>query len=592
MTIRVLPEQLVHQIAAGEVVERPASVVKELIENSLDAGATAVEIEIEGGGASLVRVRDDGGGIPADELALALARHATSKIGRIEDLEAVRTLGFRGEALPSIASVSRMRMVSRPAAAPVAVAVSVADGEVSAPQPQPHPPGTTVEVRDLFFNVPARRKFLRAERTELAQVERLVERLALSRFDVAFRLTSARRTLADFPTAREALGRDRRVAAVLGDDFIRNALTLEHESAGMRLHGWFCLPTYARSQADQQYFFLNGRPLRDKLVASAVRLAYRDVLYHGRHPACVLYLEMDPARVDVNAHPQKLEVRFRESGLVHDFIFRTLERALAETRPAQPAATAIPAARFGDGRPQAAVHAGTSALDLYGALTGGVREGVTAAPEPTHATGGAAQLPPEPPAAEHPLGYAIAQLHGIYILAQAPGGLVLVDMHAAHERTTYERLKAAFEGGRTASQPLLVPVPVAVSAAEADEAEQRAGLLAELGLEVSRSGPAQLLVRSLPALLVAAEPAGLVRDMLADLREQGAGGSRQALERALGTMACHQAVRANRRLTVPEMNALLREMETTLRADQCVHGRPTWSFVSLDDLDRLFLRGR
>jgi len=591
MSIRVLPEQLIHQIAAGEVVERPASVVKELVENSLDAGAVSVEIEVEGGGASLVRVRDDGAGIPADELALALARHATSKIGRIEDLDAVRTLGFRGEALPSIASVSRMRMVSRPAAAPMACAVSAADGEVTAPTPQPHPPGTTVEVRDLFFNVPARRKFLRAERTELGQIERLVERLALSRFDVGFRLHSARRTLADHPPAREERAQDARVAAVLGDEFIRHALKLDHEAAGLRLHGWFCLPTYARSQADQQHFFLNGRPLRDRLAASAVRLAYRDVLYHGRHPAYVLYLEMDPARVDVNAHPQKLEVRFREPGLVHDFIFRTLERALAETRPAQPAAIGIPAARFDPGGSVRDPPGRTSALDLYGALGAGVRE------LESPAFGSAGRVAPDaqeatPVPGEHPLGYALAQLHGIYILAQAQGGLVLVDMHAAHERTTYERLKAALGARRVASQPLLVPVPAAVSVAEADEAEAHAALFAELGVELTRSGPAQLVVRALPALLTSAEPAGLVRDMLADLREQGSGGARHALERALGTMACHQAVRANRRLTVPEMNALLREMETTLRADQCVHGRPTWSFVSLDDLDRLFLRGR
>ncbi len=561
MSIRVLPEQLIHQIAAGEVVERPASVVKELVENSLDAGAASIEIEVEGGGATLVRVRDDGAGIAADELVLALARHATSKIGSIDDLEAVRTLGFRGEALPSIASVSRMKMVSRPRDAGVAQAVTAADGEVSGPVPQPHPPGTTVEVRELFFNVPARRKFLRAERTELGQVERLVERLALSRFDVGFRLMSARRVLADYPPARDERGRDARVAAVLGDEFIRHALKLDHEGAGMRLTGWFCLPTYARSQADQQHFFLNGRPLRDKLVASAVRLAYRDVLYHGRHPAYVLYLDMDPARVDVNAHPQKLEVRFREPGLVHDFIFRTLERALAETRPAQAAAG------------------------------GGVRDVPTPTPG---ASVPAADREIDAAAAgtEHPLGYAIAQLHGIYILAQAQGGLVLVDMHAAHERTTYERLKVALGAQRIASQPLLVPVPLAVSAAEADEAEAHARLLDELGIELSRSGPTQLLVRAMPALLTSADPAALVRDMLADLREQGSGGARQALERALGTMACHQAVRANRRLTVPEMNALLREMETTLRADQCVHGRPTWSFVSLEDLDRLFLRGR
>jgi DNA mismatch repair protein MutL len=592
MSIRVLPEQLIHQIAAGEVVERPASVVKELVENSLDAGAAAVEIEVEGGGASLVRVRDDGAGIPADELVLALARHATSKIGSIDDLEAVRTLGFRGEALPSIASVSRMKMVSRPADAPVARAVTSVDGEVSGPMPQSHPPGTAVEVRDLFFNVPARRKFLRAERTELSQVERLVERLALSRFDVGFRLMSSRRVLADHPPARDERGRDARVAAVLGDEFIRHALKLDHEGAGMRLSGWFCLPTYARSQADQQHFFLNGRPLRDKLVASAVRLAYRDVLYHGRHPAYVLYLDMDPARVDVNAHPQKLEVRFREPGLVHDFIFRTLERALAETRPTQAAAVDIPAARFDRRMPLPSVGPGTSALDLYGALGGGVRDTAPGMPLGVSPSMAERAIDAAASGTEHPLGYAIAQLHGIYILAQAQGGLVLVDMHAAHERTTYERLKAALSTERVASQPLLVPVPLAVSVAEADEAEAHGRLFEDLGIEVSRSGPTQLLVRAMPALLTSADPAGLVRDMLADMRAQGGGGARQALERALGTMACHQAVRANRRLTVPEMNALLREMETTLRADQCVHGRPTWSFVSLDDLDRIFLRGR
>ena len=603
MTIRVLPEQLIHQIAAGEVVERPASVIKELVENSLDAGSRSIEIEVEGGGAELVRVRDDGAGIAAAELPLALARHATSKIGRIEDLESVRTLGFRGEALPSIASVSRMKVVSRTADAPLATAVSALDGVLSGAAPEAHPPGTTVEVRDLFFNVPARRKFLRSERTELTQVERLVERLALSRFDVGFRLSSARRTLADHPSARNERAQDQRVAAILGDEFILHARKLDHEGAGLRLRGWFCAPTYARSQADQQYFFLNGRPLRDKLVASAVRLAYRDVLYHGRQPAYVLYLDMAPARVDVNAHPQKLEVRFREPGLVHDFLFRTLERALAETRPADAAASAVPAARFA--APSSAPR--TSSLDLYTAL-GAVRDGPGAAGQATaevaasHAGSaiGAADADAAAgtdaatvaDAGEHPLGYAIAQLHGVYILAQARGGLVLVDMHAAHERTTYERFKAALEAHRVASQPLLVPVALQVSAADAEAAESDRETFESLGLDVARSGPTQLLVRAVPALLTGADPAALVRDLLADLREQGAGGVRQSLERVLGTMACHQAVRANRRLSIPEMNALLREMETTLRADQCVHGRPTWSFVSMDELDRLFLRGR
>jgi DNA mismatch repair protein MutL len=608
MPIRVLSEQLVHQIAAGEVVERPASVIKELVENSLDAGATAIDIEVEKGGAELCRVRDDGVGIAADELLLALARHATSKIDSIDDLEAVRTLGFRGEALPSIASVSRMRMVSRPRDAELAYAVTAVDGTLTGPAPHPHPPGTTVEVRDLFFNVPARRKFLRAERTELGQVERLVERLALSRFDVGFRLASGRKVLADHPPACDPGACDGRVAAILGEDFIANAMRLEHEGSGLRLRGWFCLPTYARSQADQQHFFLNGRPLRDRLVASAVRLAYRDVLFHGRHPAYVLYLDMDPARVDVNAHPQKLEVRFREPGLVHDFLFRTLERALAETRPAQPAMETIPAARAswavptptpgslfaardtGDmhegalpprWRSADVAHASSiAATDLYHAFDE-VREG--SRPDAEAAT---------PDITEHPLGYAIAQLHGVYILAQARGGLVLVDMHAAHERTTYERLKAAMHGDRLPAQPLLVPVAVNVSPADADEAESHADLFASVGIEIGRSGPTQLLVRSTPALLPNADPATLLKDMIADLREQGRGAAIAAFDRALGTMACHQAVRANRRLTVPEMNALLREMECTVRSDQCVHGRPTWSFVSMDDLDRLFLRGR
>jgi DNA mismatch repair protein MutL len=605
MPIRVLSEQLVHQIAAGEVVERPASVVKELVENSLDAGASTVEVEVEQGGVELCRVRDDGCGIARDELLLALARHATSKILSIDDLEAVRTLGFRGEALPSIASVARVQVASRPRDAERAFAVTAADGVVEGPVPHPHPFGTTIEVRDLFFNVPARRKFLRAERTELVQVERLLERLALSRFDVGFRLASARRVIADHPPARDEASRDARIAAILGEEFVASAMQLDHEGAGLRLHGWFCLPTYARSQADQQHFFLNGRPLRDKLVTSAVRLAYRDVLFHGRHPAYVLYLEIDPSRVDVNAHPQKLEVRFREPGLVHDFLFRTLERALAETRPSGSAGAAVPAVRadwaqgtpaagpqgpatrgfrFSTAWPSPPAHAATvSASDLYAALDG-VRDaaaGLAAGPVGADAA-----------ADEHPLGHAIAQLHGVYILAQAQGGLVLVDMHAAHERTTYERLKRAMQAERLPAQPLLMPIAVNVAVADADEAQAHAGLFADLGLEFDRSGPAQLLLRSTPALLPNVDAATLVKDMIADLREHGRASAADAFDRALGTMACHQAVRANRRLALPEMDALLREMEQTVRSDQCVHGRPTWSFVGMDELDRLFMRGR
>jgi DNA mismatch repair protein MutL len=615
MPIRVLPDQLIHQIAAGEVVERPASVIKELVENSLDAGATRIDIEVEKGGAELCRVRDDGTGIEPDELLLALARHATSKIGSIGDLEAVRTLGFRGEALPSIASVSRIRMISRPRHAVVAHAVGAVDGVLSGPTPHPHPAGTTVEVRDLFFNVPARRKFLRAERTELAQVERLVERLALSRFDVGFRLSSARKVLTDHAPALDERGQDARVAAMLGGDFVGNAMKVDHAASGLRLRGWFCLPTYARSQADQQFFFLNGRALRDKLVASAVRLAYRDVLFHGRHPAYVLYLDLEPARVDVNAHPQKLEVRFREPGLVHDFLFRTLERALAETRPTQAAAYSIPAARA-SWTADAAEPTNTSFTGWHGSSVGddAARNAsdTTRYPLPVTRYDGTravsatdlyrtldrageiagAEAPDESRAAEHPLGYAIAQLHGVYILAQAHGGLVLVDMHAAHERTTYERLKASMHAERLPAQPLLVPIAVNVAIADADAAEAHAELFARLGLDLDRAAPAQLFVRSTPALLPNLDAATLVKDMIADLREQGRDATSHAFDRALGTMACHQAVRANRRLTLPEMDALLREMERTVRSDQCVHGRPTWSFVSMDDLDRLFLRGR
>jgi DNA mismatch repair protein MutL len=589
MSIRILPEQLIHQIAAGEVIERPASVVKELIENSLDAGARRIEIEVEAGGVALCRVRDDGCGIARDELALALKHHATSKIARIEDLESVRTLGFRGEALPSIASVSRVRLVSRTEGAEAGYAVAAADGALTGPMPAPHPQGTTVEVRELFFNVPARRKFLRAERTELSQVQRFIERAALARFDVAFRLVSGKRSLAEHARAGSERECDARVAAVLGDEFISQAMRLEHEGAGLRLTGWFGLPTYARAQADQQYFFLNGRPLRDKLVAGAVRLAYRDVLFHGRQAAYVLYLAIDPARVDVNAHPQKLEVRFREPGAIHDFLFRTVERALGETRTATGPGATIPAARLriAEGAPSA--QSGWSALDLYAGEPARVRDVV------------AASSPPEPCAADasvanddtgHPLGYAIAQLHGVYILAQASNGLVLVDMHAAHERTVYERLKAALHASRVARQPLLIPVTVAASPAEAELAETHADVLDRLGIELTRAGPTQLVVRALPALLPSAEPATLVRDLLADLAEDGGAGGERVLERVLGAVACHQAVRANRRLSVPEMNALLREMETTLRSDQCVHGRPTWSFLGMDELDRLFLRGR
>lgn len=614
MTIRVLPEQLIHQIAAGEVIERPASVLKELLENSLDAGASRVDVEIEDGGVRLCRVRDDGSGIPKDELALALSRHATSKITTIDDLERVGTLGFRGEALPSIASVSRMRMVSRCAAAASAYAISADNGSLSTIEPAPHPVGTTVEVRDLFFNVPARRKFLRAEKTETQHIARMVERLALSRFDIAFSLSSGRRSLAHYQAATSQLERERRVAQIVGEEFIANALYVEHEAAGCRLTGWLCQPTFARAQPDLQYFYLNGRMLRDRLVASAIRLGYRDVMFHGRQPAFVLFMQMDPSQVDVNAHPAKLEVRFRDGRHVHDFLFRSVERVLRETyagatsaappptnvdsllsREPSPGSslTANPAVRMWPARapsdfeptrfPSRSYASGQSALALRVAEPAG----------PPYAAEEARSASIEQVDETPPLGFALAQLHGIYILAQAPDGLILVDMHAAHERTTYERMKAALARGPIASQPLLVPISMNVAPAEADLLEEHAETLSRLGLDIARSGPASVQVRALPAFLTASDLEELVARLSADLAATGATrGIEEALNEMLGTMACHGAVRAHRNLTVPEMNALLREMERTVRSDQCNHGRPTWTYVSLSDLDRLFLRGR
>jgi DNA mismatch repair protein MutL len=593
MPIRVLSEQLIHQIAAGEVIERPASVLKELIENSIDAGARRVEVEIEEGGVRLCRVRDDGVGIDREELLLALARHATSKITTIDDLERVGTLGFRGEALPSIASVSRMRLISRKSGAAHAYAIAADNGQVSPPEPAAHPVGTTVEVRDLFFNVPARRKFLRAERTETQHIARMVERLALSRFEIAFSLTAGRRSLADYPAAATRIERERRVAQVVGDDFIANALYVEHESAGCRLTGWLCQPTYARAQPDLQHFYLNGRMLRDRLVASAIRLGYRDVMFHGRQPAFVLFMDIEPSQVDVNAHPAKLEVRFRDGRHVHDFLFRSVERALRDTYAGAPGA-APPPPTDADALLPPATQASIPMWPARGHASFGLR--VSEPPPPPYfavAREAAASVSMPVDTQAPPLGFALAQLHGIYILSQAPDGLILVDMHAAHERTTYERMKAALGSGPIASQPLLVPVSIAVTPAEADLFEEHAPTLSRAGLEVVRSGPASVQVRAVPAFLAPMDLDELVRRIGADLAADGATrGIEEALNEVLGTMACHGAVRAHRNLTVPEMNALLREMERTVRSDQCNHGRPTWTYVSLGDLDRMFLRGR
>ncbi|HEY9151112.1 MAG TPA: DNA mismatch repair endonuclease MutL [Gammaproteobacteria bacterium] len=590
MPIRPLPPQLVNQIAAGEVVERPSSVVKELLENSLDAGARRVEIEVEEGGRRLIRVRDDGMGIPRAELALALSRHATSKLSSLEELECIASLGFRGEALPSIASVSRLTLQSRTAADDTGWSVQ-GDGSDQCPEPAPvaHAVGTTVEVRDLFFNTPARRKFLRTETTEYRHFEDVVRRIALSRFSVELVLRRNQKAVLHLPAAARLEEQERRVAELCGKPFMEQALHVEHEAAGLRIEGWIGLPTFSRSQPDLQYFFVNGRMVRDKLIAHAVRQAYQDVLYHGRHPAFVLYLSLDPAGVDVNAHPTKHEVRFRDSRLVHDFLFRSLHQVLAGVRPGvvsdfppggQP--TAAPAAFASMSAQQPMPLQVREELAIYDRLHG------SRMPQ-----GGTAPLPEQDPGAPPPLGYALAQLHGIYILAQNQDGLVLVDMHAAHERITYERLKAAQAGQGIRSQPLLVPVSLAVSRREADLAEQHREELASLGVELDRQGPEALVVRQVPSLLIRGDAEALVRDLLADLEGQGSSTRLQeAMNEVLSTMACHGSVRANRQLELAEMNALLRDMERTERSGQCNHGRPTWVRIGLEELDRLFLRGR
>jgi DNA mismatch repair protein MutL len=578
--IRVLPPQLIDQIAAGEVVERPASVVKELVENALDAGATRVEVDVEQGGAKLVRVRDDGHGIARDELALALSRHATSKVASLEELERVATLGFRGEALPSIASVSRLAVASRAVAAEAAWRI---DGQTGGVEPAAHPQGTTVEVRDLFYNTPARRKFLRAERTELDHVEQTLRRLALARFDVGFALRHNRRDAFVAEPAPDRGAREQRLAALLGPAFVAHCVHVEHEAAGLRLEGWVALPSFARAQADLQYFYVNGRMVRDRLVTHAVRAAFQDVLHHGRHPAYVLYLAIDPVLVDVNVHPAKHEVRFREGRLVHDFLFRTLHAVLAQP-PAEVAAPA-PTAPAPGARAMPAPDQRPLGLGVADA-TAGYRAALDWQSPPASPVDAA-------PADVPPLGFALAQLHGIYVLAQSADGLVLVDMHAAHERITYERLKGASAAHAVASQPLLVPVTVAVSRREADLADAAGDLLAELGLAVDRLGPESLAVRAVPVLLQGADAERLVRDVLADLATHGVSTRLgEALNGVLATMACHGAVRANRRLTLDEMNALLRDIERTERSGQCNHGRPTWTRLGLAELDRLFLRGR
>lgn len=628
--IKLLSPRLANQIAAGEVVERPSSVIKELLENSLDAGATRLEIDVEDGGIKLMRVRDNGGGIDKDDLPLALSRHATSKIYELDDLEAVATLGFRGEALASISSVARLALLSSTNDDSAGWQV-VAEGrdmetEVS---PAPHPRGTTVEVRDLFFNTPARRKFLRTEKTEYTHLEDVVKRLALSRFDVAFNLRHNGRAIYSWRAGDSQLEQERRVAQVCGPAFMENSVHIEMERNGLRLWGWVALPTFSRSQADLQHFYVNGRAIRDKLVSHAVRQAYQDVLYHGRHPAFVLYLELDPSTVDVNVHPTKHEVRFRDNRSVHDFIYSSLYRALANVTPesslaknsqgdnlqnesgdeflqSSPAPQGLAAGEF-RGQETLGLRAaptqsfsGSSAYPFANqnnfSRPSGVNEQLKTYGELHQATpsfSAPVTLPDSGDENVPPLGYAIAQLKGIYILAENAQGLIVVDMHAAHERITYERMKESFACGGIQTQPLLVPESIAISQKEADCAEQFYEIFKNLGFELQRAGPETLLIRQVPVVLNRAKVEQLVRDVLSDLIEHGSSERIQHhINEILGTMACHASVRANRKLTIPEMNALLRDMEATERSGQCNHGRPTWLLQSLDDLDKMFMRGQ
>ena len=580
--IKPLPDLLISQIAAGEVVERPASVLKELLENSLDGGAAKIDVQLEEGGVRLIRVADDGGGIAAEDLPPALARHATSKIGSLDDLERVASYGFRGEALASIAAVARVTITSRHAAQDHAFRLRSAGGAV---EPAALAAGTVIEVADLYFNTPARRKFLKTEATEFAHCDEVLRRMALARPDVAFTLShngSAKRRLAgaDF---------SRRAREIIGEDFFPHARPLDAGAGPLRLSGLAALPAYSRSGRDEQYFFVNGRFVRDKLLAHAARQAWADILHGQRHPAYVLFLELDPAGVDVNVHPAKTEVRFRDARGIHQFVFHALQRTLATPLSAAestaPATPFVPAA-FSYAR-QAGLAVGEPAarpyLEFARAAFDAAEIAVSSAPTPADADAGAAPL----------LGYAVAQIHGVYILAQNAAGLVLVDMHAAHERILYERLKNSLDAGPPATQALLVPLVLSAGEAEMATAAEQGEVLAELGFAVAAAGPRELAVRTLPALLAGGNAADLVRSLLKDLAEHPA--SRVVETRRnelLATMACHGAVRAHRTLGLTEMNALLRQMEETERADQCNHGRPTWVQLSMAELDRLFMRGR
>jgi DNA mismatch repair protein MutL len=589
MRIKKLPDVLINQIAAGEVVERPFSVVKELVENALDAGSSSIEIDLEEGGIRLIRIRDDGDGISQEDLPLAVQRHATSKIASLDDLEQVATLGFRGEALPSIASVSRFSIRSRTAQDEHGSLLKIEGGAVGKLTPEPHPKGSTIEVRDLFYNVPARRKFLKTERTELTHIDDWVCSLAMAKPHVELKLRHNGKPFKHYRALKPDQDPITRVTQILGEGFAEHCLKVDANHQDFTLQGWIGLPTAARASADQQYFFVNGRAVRDRTVAHAVKQAFSDVLYHGRYPAFVLFLDIDPVRVDVNVHPAKHEVRFRDGRAVHDFIYRCLNQLLAETRAGSTSQQSAENAPSGVesllNRPYSTQHVmqlqAQESMIHYRTLYSEPGSGV-AIQEPRFSASG---LPP--------LGFALAQLHGVFILAENDHGLVMVDMHAAHERITYEQLKAAQSDGGIKSQRLLVPVTVSLSESEATASEEVAEALMALGFDAVRTGLQSVTVKAVPSLLADVDAGRLFLDVLSEFREYGSSRRLQEAQNdLLSTMACHGSVRANRRLTLTEMNALLRAMEMTERSGQCNHGRPTWVQLSKSELDRLFLRGR
>jgi DNA mismatch repair protein MutL len=591
MPIRILPATLIDQIAAGEVIERPASVVKELVENALDAGACRIEIDVERSGLELLRVRDDGCGLAAAELPLALERHATSKIASLEDLEAIATLGFRGEALPSIGSVARLRMISRTADAERGAELVVEGGQRGTLRPAAHPQGTSVEVRDLFYNVPARRRFVRSEPTEFGHILRLVERLALAAPAVAFRLRHRGRVVLDVDAAQDLAGQEQRIDRILGPELRAGAVRLDEQLGPLRLWGWLGAPTSARAQPDQQYWFVNRRSVRDRLLGNAARLGYRDVLYHGRHPCYVLNLDIDARQVDVNAHPTKLELRFRDSRAVHDAVFHAVERALAASRPAAGAPAALPGATPAEATLPVAHQAYRPAargfeLDAvpYRATQFALAQALR---EPAVVSAGL------PDTERLPLGVPIAQLHGLYILAQDSEGLILVDTHAAHERVLYEQLKAQYEAAAPASQLLLEPLLLIAAEHELDALLAELPQFERLGFALERRHAQQAAITRVPALLADTDVQGLLAQLAAELAGgEGAHHLDGAAQRVLANVACRAAVRGQRTLSLAEMDALLRQMERTDRASQCNHGRPTWMRLSLSDIDQLFLRGR